>query len=100
MGKLRGEGKLIIVSGMAVHNLRSMGYGTLGRVMEYTETFDEALKEVVEEHGTDEERAKAMVVLLLSRSDARRAHPTFERCYQFMWELEQQEPTKVRGYRS
>ena len=57
--------------------MRDMGYDALGQVMEHTETFDEALKEVVEDHGTDEERAKAMVVLLF-RSDARRAHPTFE----------------------
>jgi 4,5-DOPA dioxygenase extradiol len=75
--KLREEGILIVVSGMAVHNLRDMGYGGLGRVMEYTETFDEALKEAVESHGTGEERDKAMVKLL-SRPDARKAHPTFE----------------------
>jgi 4,5-DOPA dioxygenase extradiol len=75
--KLREEGILIIVSGMAVHNLRDMGYGRLGRVMEYTESFDEALKEAVEGHGTGEERVTAMVELL-SRPDARKAHPTFE----------------------
>ena len=75
--KLREEGILIIVSGMAVHNLRDRGYGGLGQVMEYTETFDEALKEAVESFGTGEERDKAMVGLL-SRPDARRAHPSFE----------------------
>lgn len=75
--KLRDEGILIIVSGMAVHNLRDMGYRELGRVMEYTETFDEALKDAVEDHGTGEERDKAMTELL-SRADARKAHPTFE----------------------
>jgi aromatic ring-opening dioxygenase catalytic subunit (LigB family) len=75
--KLRDDGILIIVSGMAVHNLRDMGYRELGRVMEYTETFDEALKDAVEDHGTGEERDKAMIELL-SRADARKAHPTFE----------------------
>jgi 4,5-DOPA dioxygenase extradiol len=75
--KLREEGVLIIVSGMAVHNLRDMAFGGLGKVMPYTETFDEALKEAVEGHGTGEERDNAMAELL-SRPDARKAHPTFE----------------------
>jgi 4,5-DOPA dioxygenase extradiol len=74
---LREEGILIIVSGMAVHNLRDMAFGGLGKVMPYTETFDEALKEAVEGHGTGEERDNAMAELL-SRPDARKAHPTFE----------------------
>ena len=75
--KLREEGVLIIVSGMAVHNLRDMAFGGLGKVMPYTETFDEALKEAVEGHGTGEGRDNAMAELL-SRPDARKAHPTFE----------------------
>ena len=75
--RLREEGILIVVSGMAVHNLRDMGYGGLGQVMEYTKSFDEALKEAVESHGTGEDRDKAMVQLL-SRPDAKKAHPTFE----------------------
>ena len=75
--KLREEGILIIVSGMAVHNLRDWVYGGVGKEMRYTETFDEALKEAVEGHGTGEERDQAMVSLL-SRPDAKKAHPTFE----------------------
>jgi 4,5-DOPA dioxygenase extradiol len=75
--KLREEGALIIVSGMAVHNLRDMAFGGLGKGMPYTETFDEALKEAVEGHGTGEGRDNAMAELL-SRPDARKAHPTFE----------------------
>jgi 4,5-DOPA dioxygenase extradiol len=75
--KLREEGILIIVSGMVVHNLRDMAFSGLGKVMPYTEIFDEALKEAVEGHGTAEERDNAMVELL-PRPDARKAHPTFE----------------------
>jgi 4,5-DOPA dioxygenase extradiol len=52
-------------------------FNGLGKVMPYTEIFDEALKEAVEGHGTAEERDKPMVELL-SRPDVRNAHPTFE----------------------
>jgi len=40
--KLRGEGILAVVSGMAVHNLRGIAFSGLGKVMPCTETFDEA----------------------------------------------------------
>ena len=39
-----------------MHNLRDIGFSGLGKVMPYTETFDEALKEAVEGHGIGEER--------------------------------------------
>lgn len=67
----------IIVSGMAVHNLRDMGAAmSQKRTMSYTVSFDRALQEAVE---TDpgEGRDRAMEGFL-SGSDARKAHPTFE----------------------
>lgn len=75
---LREEGIQIIVSGMAVHNLRDMRFG-FGGLRPYTKSFDEALREAVEtdvSKGTEERDAK--MVQLLKRSDARGAHPTFE----------------------
>jgi len=73
---LRDEGVQIIVSGMAVQNLRAMfklrgGPGAL----EYTYSFDEALRAAVE--APVEERQRAMRELL-TRPDARKAHPSFE----------------------
>ena len=61
---------------MAVHNLRDFRF-TVGSSdpLPYTSTFDEALKEAVE--TTPDDRESAMVSLL-QRSDARKAHPTFE----------------------
>ncbi|KAL2844968.1 Extradiol ring-cleavage dioxygenase, class III enzyme, subunit B [Aspergillus pseudoustus] len=74
--KLREENILIIVSGMAVHNLRDLRF-TFGnpRPMPYTVSFDEALKDAVT--TTPGERAEALTELL-KRADARQAHPTFE----------------------
>ncbi|KXT00282.1 hypothetical protein AC578_1214 [Pseudocercospora eumusae] len=76
VSSLRDEGIQIIVSGMAVHNLRDMfrAYGQPG-ALEYTYSFDAALKEAVEE--APENRQKAMAELL-KRKDARKAHPTFD----------------------
>ncbi|KAG9699874.1 aromatic ring-opening dioxygenase LigB subunit, partial [Aureobasidium melanogenum] len=73
---LREEGILVIVSGMAVHNLRDMWKAMQQPApMPYSITFDAALKEAVEQKP--ENRQKAMADLL-RRSDARRAHPSFE----------------------
>lgn len=75
--KLREENVQIIVSGMAVHNLRDL-WTTMatGKTMPYSISFDAALKEAVET-APGEERDVAMKNLL-RRPDARRAHPTFE----------------------
>jgi 4,5-DOPA dioxygenase extradiol len=76
VSKLREEGICLIMSGMAVHNLRDMRFGLEGQLMPYSKTFDQGLKEAVETEGT-EEREKKMIELLW-RKDARGAHPTFE----------------------
>jgi len=75
--KLREEGIVIIVSGMAVHNLRYLGISMMdSRPQKFTLTFDEALKEAAEtEPG---EKRDENMIALLKRSDARQAHPTFE----------------------
>lgn len=73
---LRDKGVLIIGSGMAVHNLRDFRR-TLGMTgaMPYAQSFDHALKQAAELPAADREKAMAM---LLARSDARQAHPSFE----------------------
>ena len=78
LAPLREEGVLVICSGMAVHNLRDFrgSYGRPGS-QAYTLSFDAALKEAVEQYGGVEAREKSMAALL-RRSDARRAHPSFE----------------------
>ncbi|KAL2025780.1 hypothetical protein VTO58DRAFT_102963 [Aureobasidium pullulans] len=76
MQGLRDEGILVIVSGMAVHNLRDMWKAMQQLApMPYSVSFDAALKQAVEQKP--ENRQKAMAELL-QRSDARRAHPSFE----------------------
>ncbi|PGH10552.1 hypothetical protein AJ80_07498 [Polytolypa hystricis UAMH7299] len=76
VSKLRDENIQIIVSGMAVHNLRDLQF-TRGQTkpMPYTVSFDEALKDAVV--TAPEQREKALVDLL-KRGDARQAHPTFD----------------------
>ena len=77
--KLRDEGVLLIMSGMAVHNLRDfmMSMQGFGRgSYSYAVAFDDALKEAVET-SPGEKRDENMVGLL-KRPDARKAHPTFE----------------------
>jgi 4,5-DOPA dioxygenase extradiol len=74
VSSLREQNIQIIVSGMAVHNLRDLRFG-FDNVPSYTKSFDQALKEAVE--TPTDKRDKAMVELL-KRKDARQAHPTFE----------------------
>ncbi|KIX10341.1 uncharacterized protein Z518_01423 [Rhinocladiella mackenziei CBS 650.93] len=75
--KLREENILIVASGMSVHNLRHlmMTMGT-GKTMPYAVSFDAAIKDAVDTKP-GEERDENMVELL-TRPDARQAHPTFE----------------------
>ena len=92
---LRDEGILIIAAGMAVHNLRdfrvtratgeTMPYANpaghirsivfLLILFSYVFSFDKALKEAAT--AKPEER-QAKMSALMRRSDARKAHPTFE----------------------
>ncbi len=76
--KLRDENVLLIMSGMAVHNLRDLMMSRMGAggTFPYAVSFDAALKEAVET-APGEERNENMVNLL-RRPDARKAHPTFE----------------------
>lgn len=76
VASLRDEGYQIIVSGMAVHNLRDLRVASSRPgPMPYAVSFDDALKQAVE--APVESRQKSMAALL-ERSDARKAHPTFE----------------------
>ncbi|KAI5203014.1 aromatic ring-opening dioxygenase LigB subunit [Aureobasidium subglaciale] len=76
MQGLREQGVAVIVSGMAVHNLRDMWQAMQRPApMPYSVSFDAALKEAVEQKPEDRQKAMAE---LLRRSDARKAHPSFE----------------------
>ncbi|GAB7352602.1 hypothetical protein MBLNU459_g2982t1 [Dothideomycetes sp. NU459] len=77
ISSLRDEGVQIIVSGMAVHNLRDFwrSRSLPGGMMPYATSFDEALKEAVEQQP---ESRQAAMAELLTRKDARQAHPSFE----------------------
>lgn len=73
---LRSQNIAIIVSGMAVHNIREYRSTTgITPAMPYTISFDEALKDAVTSLPTEREQKMAD---LLSRPDARRAHPSFD----------------------
>ncbi|PGG98438.1 hypothetical protein AJ79_08879 [Helicocarpus griseus UAMH5409] len=76
VSKLREENIQIIVSGMAVHNLRDLRF-TFGdpTPMPYTTSFDEALNDAVTTAPAQREKALAE---LLKRGDARQAHPSFD----------------------
>lgn len=76
VSRLREDNILIVVSGMAVHNLRDMRF-TFGnpRPLPYAVSFDEALKEAVTTAPAEREKAMAE---LLKRPDARQAHPYFD----------------------
>lgn len=76
VSSLRDNGIQIIVSGMAVHNLRDLRF-TMGdaQPLPYTTSFDEALMKAAT--AKPEEREHAMTKLL-ERPDARQAHPTFD----------------------
>ncbi|CAI7651292.1 unnamed protein product [Penicillium viridicatum] len=76
VASLREQNILIVVSGMAVHNLRDLRF-TFGSStpMPYAVSFDKALKDAVT--TAPAERQKAMAELL-KRPDARQAHPSFE----------------------
>jgi 4,5-DOPA dioxygenase extradiol len=77
MQKLREENILIIVSGMAVHNLRDLGITmTDPTPLPYTVSFDEALRDAAE-HEPPAERKQKMLDLL-QRKDVQQAHPTVE----------------------
>jgi 4,5-DOPA dioxygenase extradiol len=73
---LRSENIQIIVSGMAVHNLRDMQLGMISdQPLPCVASFDKALREAAT--ANPEERQEKMAALL-KRKDARRAHPTFD----------------------
>lgn len=76
IGTLRDQKIVIIVSGMAVHNLRDMQRSLRDPTpMPYTVSFDEALRAAVTSSAFERERTMPQ---LLERADARQAHPTFE----------------------
>jgi aromatic ring-opening dioxygenase catalytic subunit (LigB family) len=76
VASLREQNILIIVSGMAVHNLRDLRF-TFGSStpMPYAVSFDEALKDAVTTAPAGRQKAMSE---LMKRPDARQAHPSFE----------------------
>lgn len=76
VANLRSQNIAIMVSGMAVHNLRDFRF-TVGTSwpMPYTSSFDEALKDAATSLPAEREQKMAN---LLRRQDARQAHPTFD----------------------
>ncbi len=79
LSRLRDEGIQIIVSGMAVHNLRDMMFSMMDpdhSVMPYTASFDEALKDAIV--VDDPAERKQRMLSLLKRGDTRQAHPSLE----------------------
>lgn len=73
---LREQDIQIIVSGMAVHNLRDLRFAIgVPNPTPYTISFDEALKDAVTGPADGREERMAR---LLGRLDARQAHPTLE----------------------
>lgn len=76
VSKLRDENILIIVSGMAVHNLRDLRFTFNNpKPLPYTVSFDEALKDAVTTPPSERQEAMAALV---KRPDAQQAHPTFD----------------------
>ena len=76
VANLRSQNIAIIVSGMAVHNIRDFQFTKgISWPLPYTITFDEALKDAVISLPAEREQKMAA---LLRRPDARRAHPTFD----------------------
>ncbi|GAB7344796.1 hypothetical protein MBLNU457_3258t1 [Dothideomycetes sp. NU457] len=78
MEGFRDEGVLLIVSGMAVHNVRELRLAMAKGEdfsFPYATTFDDALKVAVEKEPNQRQAAMAE---LLKSPDARKAHPTFE----------------------
>ncbi|KAK4177047.1 Extradiol ring-cleavage dioxygenase, class III enzyme, subunit B [Triangularia setosa] len=71
---LRDQNVVIICTGMTVHNLRDMRLA-FGRPepMPYSVSFDNALKEAVEQ--PEPEKRREEMVEVLKRPDARQAHP-------------------------
>ena len=73
---LRSQNILIIVSGMAVHNLGDLRFTIADpKPLPYTKSFDEALRKAATSLPTEREQKMAE---LLGRSDFRQAHPTAE----------------------
>ncbi len=75
VANLRSQNIAIIVSGMAVHNLRDFRFSGTSQPMSYTSSFDEALKDAATSLPAEREQKMAN---LLRRPDARQAHPTFD----------------------